>query len=95
MVLLIEMEAICQNAGAYSPCFMLDLQAILTGFIKTNVHTQAQRRNSKFQWGDVICGSERLLRKKPQRDKENSRQHPALSFISTTLARSTFQTYAF
>lgn len=52
MVLLIKIEAICQNARAYSHCIMLDLQAIFTGCIRTNVHTQPQKEiHLKFLWG--------------------------------------------
>lgn len=36
----LAIEAVCQNASAYSHCFMLDLQDIFTGCIKTNVNTQ-------------------------------------------------------
>ena len=53
MVLLIEIEAICQNASAYSRCFMHDLQAIFTGCIKTNAHSQPHKETQlKFRWGN-------------------------------------------
>lgn len=99
MVLLIEIEAICQNASAHSHCFMLDLQAAFTGCIKTNVHASPQKEiHLKFLWG-IFLQFRYTFKEKPQRDIECSRQHPALayplSFISLYFAHSTFQTHAF
>lgn len=46
MVLLIEIEAICQNVSSCSHCFMFDLEALFTGCIKTNVHISQEKKHS-------------------------------------------------
>lgn len=100
MVQLIEIEAICQNASAYSHCFMHDLRLYLQDVLRLMYTHSATKTNlfEKFQWG-ISPRFRETLKEKPQRDKQCSRQHPSLvyplSFISSTVAPSTFQTHTF